>query len=442
MKTRPLLVGTVIVVFFMIFAGFVFLPAVLSSDVLKPHILQSVNQRLPGNLQVAQWRFKWFSGIEAKGITYNDQQQNVFIEVAELKGYRGLVQLIANARNLGGVEIIKPQVLFYISDQQQPKPPKTAAPSRATGLPAIAGILKITDGTIGTVDLKNEEKTVVKDLDLFLDVADIKKPITYRVLMTSGDSIGRFAGEGTLTLSAENPLDLKAIQSDASLKITNWELEDTLAILASQGNFPNGKGRLNADMKVQGSSAEALNLKGNLSVSRLELWGGPLKTDHPRFKDIATQLDANITQGSLSLQQLKFKSSVAQGTAQGSVSDQGAGQFSGSASVNLVEVFSQLPQTLKLREDTKLSEGTLVLSYNVKSTGTVTAFDSSAKIDRLKGASGGKAIAWNQPISLEARGEKRPDGIQLDKLSLRSAFVNADGQGDLTDMKGTLSADL
>jgi translocation and assembly module TamB len=442
MKTRPLLVGTVIVVFFMIFAGFVFLPAVLSSDVLKPHILQSVNQRLPGNLQVAQWRFKWFSGIEAKGITYNDQQQNVFIEVAELKGYRGLVQLIANARNLGGVEIIKPQVLFYISDQQQPKPPKTAAPSRATGLPAIAGILKITDGTIGTVDLKNKEKTVVKDLDLFLDVADIKKPITYRVLMTSGDSIGRFAGEGTLTLSAENPLDLKAIQSDASLKITNWELEDTLAILASQGNFPNGKGRLNADMKVQGSSAEALNLKGNLSVSRLELWGGPLKTDHPRFKDIATQLDANITQGSLSLQQLKFKSSVAQGTAQGSVSDQGAGQFSGSASVNLVELFSQLPQTLKLREDTKLSEGTLVLSYNVKSTGTVTAFDSSAKIDRLKGASGGKAIAWNQPISLEARGEKRPDGIQLDKLSLRSAFVNADGQGDLTDMKGTLSADL
>ena len=442
MKKKPILLGTSIAVLFLIFTGLVFLPAVLSSDVLKPRVLKAVNERLPGKLQVAKWRFKWFSGIEAKGIIYDHRQENIFIEVAELKGYRGLVQLMVNAPNLGGIEIIRPQVLFYFSEKQRKKGPAKSEPSQAAGLPAIAGILKITDGTIRTVNLNGKEKTVVKDLDLFLDVSDIEKPISYRVLLTSGDSIGRFAGEGTLTLSADNPLDLNAIQSDASLKITDWELEDTLAILASQGNYPHGKGRLNADMTVQGSSAEALNLKGNLSIKRLELWGGPLKTDHPRIKDIATKLDANITKGRLSIQQLNFKSSVAQGTAQGDVSDQGDRQFSGSASVNLVEIFSQLPQTLKLRRDTKLSEGTLVLSYNVKSTGTVTAFDSSAKIDRLKGASGGKTIAWNQPISLTARGEKRPDGIQLDKLSLRSAFVNADGQGDLANMKGTLSADL
>ncbi|MBW2436033.1 MAG: DUF748 domain-containing protein, partial [Deltaproteobacteria bacterium] len=269
-----------------------------------------------------------------------------------------------------------------------------------------------------------------------------EKPITYRVFLTSGDAVGRFAGEGTLTLSADNPLDLYAIQSDARLKISNWELEDTLAILAAHGDYPHGKGRLNADLKVRGSSAEALNLKGNLSVSRLELWGGFLKTDHPQFKDISTDLDATITRGKLALKHLEFKSSAAKGSAQGGVTDQGHKQFSGSASIDLAEVFSQLPDTLNLRRDTKLSEGTLLLSYTVKSTDTVTAFDSSARIDRLKGASGGKPIDWNQPISLKARGEKRPDGIQLDKLSLRSAFINADGQGDLANIQGTLSADL
>ncbi|MGD8723921.1 MAG: DUF748 domain-containing protein, partial [Desulfobacterales bacterium] len=442
MKTKPILLGTAIAVCFIIFAGLVFLPAILSSDVLKPRILQAVNGRLPGKLQVEQWRFKWFSGIEAKGITYDHPEENIFIEVAELKGYRGLVQLIANARNLGGVEIIRPQVLFYISDRQRTEAPKKAEPSRAAGLPAIAGILKITDGTIRTVDLNGKEKTVVKDIDLFLDVSDIAKPITYRVLLTSGDSIGRLAGEGTLTLSADNPLDLNAIQSDASLKITNWELEDTLAILALQGNYPYGKGRLNADMKVLGSSNEALNLKGHLSLKRLELWGGPLKTDHPRFNNIATELDATISQGDLSLKQLEFQSSAAKGSAQGKITQQGHKQLSGSASINLAELFSQLPHTLKLRQGTKLSEGTLVLSYNVSLAERVTAFDGSARIDRIKGTSGGKAIAWNQPISLKARGEQRPDGIQLDNLSLRSAFVNADGQGDLTNMKATLSADL
>lgn len=442
MKTKPILLGTAISVLFVIFAGLVFLPAILSSDILKPRILQSVNQRLPGKLQVAQWRFKWFSGIEAQGIIYDDQKQNLFVEVEELKGYRGLAQLMFNARNLGGIEIVRPQVLFYISDDQRPEASKKAEPSQAVGLPALAGMLKITDGTIRMVNLKGNEKTVVKDLDLFLDVSDINKPITYRVFLTAGDAVGRFAAEGTLTLSSDNPLDLNAIQSDTRLKITNWEIEDTLTILSSKGHYPHGKGRLNVNLNVQGSSAEALNLKGNLSVSRLELWGGPLKTDHPRFKDISTDVDATITRGSLSLNQMEFESSVAKGSAQGSVTDQGDKKFSGSASFNLAEVFSQLPQTLKLRPDTKLSEGTLLLSYNINSTDRVTAFDGSARIDRLKGTSSGKPIAWNQPISLKARGEKRPDGIQLDKLSLRSAFINADGQGDLTNMQATLSADL
>lgn len=442
MRKKPILFGTAIAVFFVIFAGLVFLPAILSSDMLKPRILQAVNQRLPGKLQVAHWRFKWFSGIEAKGITYDHQKENLFVEVAELKGYRGLVQLIVNARNLGGFEIIRPDVIFYLSDKQQSALSKKGKSPGDAGLPAFAGILKITDGSIRTVNLTGKEKTVIKDLDLFLDVSDIEKPITYRVLLTSGDTIGRLTGEGTLILSADNPLDLSAIQSDARLKITNWELEDAMAILASKGDYPLGKGRLNADLSVQGSSAEALKLEGNLSMKRLELWGGPLKTDHPRINGIATEIDATITRGILSLRQLAFQSSLANGSVRGSVADQVNKQFSGSATINLANVFSQLPRTLKLREDTTLSEGTLLLSYSVKSTDTVTAFDSSARIDRLKGVSNGKPVAWNQPISLKARGEKRPNGIHVDNLSLRSAFINADGQGDLANMQATLSADL
>ena len=442
MKAKPILIGTAIVFFFVIFSGLVFLPAILSSEMLKPRILQSVNQHLPGTLQVAQWRFKWFSGIEAKGVTYDHQEQNLFVEIDELKGYKGLAQLMVNARNMGGVEIIRPQLLFYISDKQKTETSIDTGPRDAAALPAIAGVLKITDGTIRTVNIKGDEKTVVKDLDLFLDVADIEKPITYRVLLTSGDAIGRFAGEGTLTLSADNPLDPNGIRSDARLNITNWQLEDTLAILASQGNYPYGKGRLNADLEVQGSSAEALNVKGHLSVDQLELWGGPLKADHPRFKGIATNLDATYSQGSLTLKQLDFKSSAAKGSALGSVNGQGTKHFRGSANINLAEIFTQLPQTLKLRPGTKLSEGNLALSYSIKATDAITAFEGNAKVNRIKGISNGKSIAWNQPLSLNARGQKRAGGIQLDKFALRSAFINADGRGDLTDMQATLSADL
>ena len=295
MKTKPALLWTVISLFFVIFVGLVFLPAILSSKLLKPRILE----------KVAEWTFKWFSGIEAKGIVYDHRQENLFIEVAELKGYRGLVQLLADTGNLGGVEVVKPQVVFYLSDKQQSDASEKTEYPQSGRLPAFSGILKISDGSIRTVNPAGSEKTVVKDLDLFLDISDIEKPIAYRVFLTSGDSVGSFSGEGTLTLSSDNPLDLKAIQSDARLKITNWELEDILTILASRGDFPSGKGRLNVDLALQGSAARALDIKGKLSLNRLELWGGPLGADHPRIKGITTEIDGTISQDVLSLNQLK-----------------------------------------------------------------------------------------------------------------------------------------
>ena len=100
MKTKPVLLWTAISLVFVIFVGLVFLPAILSSNLLKPRILESVNRQLPGKLQVADWTFKWFSGIEAKGITYEHRQENLFVEVAALKGYRGLFQLLVDAGNL------------------------------------------------------------------------------------------------------------------------------------------------------------------------------------------------------------------------------------------------------------------------------------------------------------------------------------------------------
>ena len=65
---------------------------------------------------------------------------------------------MVNARNMGGVEIIRPQLLFYISDKQQSETANDTRPRDAAALPAIAGVLKITDGTIRTVNIKGDEK--------------------------------------------------------------------------------------------------------------------------------------------------------------------------------------------------------------------------------------------------------------------------------------------
>jgi hypothetical protein len=442
MKTKPVLFWTAISLFFVIFVGLVFLPAILSSNLLKPRILESINRHLPGRLQVAEWRFRWFSGIEAKGIVYDHRQENLLIEIAALKGYRGLAQLLADTGNLGGIEVVKPQVVFYLAHKQPSELSDKSKSSASGGFPAFSGILKISDGAIHTVNSAGGKKTVVKDLDLYLDISDIEKPIAYRVLLKSGDAVGSLSGEGTLSLSANNPLDLKSIKTDAHLKITNWELEEVLEIMASRGNFPSGKGRLNADLAIRGSAAKVMGIHGKLSMNRLELRGGPLGADHPRVKGVTTEIDGTISKGVLSLNQLKLQSSVANGSVRGEFADRGQNLLEGSVDINLAEVFSQLPGTLKLRKDMTLSRGKLALSASVKSAEKVTVFESSARLDQLKGLHRGKPVAWNKPISLKARGETNAQGIRLDNLSLRSSFLNADGQGDIRNMQVTLTADL
>ncbi|MGD2184832.1 MAG: AsmA-like C-terminal region-containing protein, partial [Desulfobacterales bacterium] len=129
-------------------------------------------------------------------------------------------------------------------------------------------------------------------------------------------------------------------------------------------------------------------------------------------------------------------------SATGSFSNQGQKRLNGTADINLAEIFTQLPHTLKLRKDIKLSQGKLLLSADVKSADEVTAFDGTARIDKIAGVSKGKKLIWNKPIFVKARGERAAQEIRLDNLSLRSSFLNADGKGDLSNMQITLSADL
>ena len=123
-------------------------------------------------------------------------------------------------------------MVFYLTDKPATDRSDKSKSPPSDGLPAFSGIFKISNGSIHTVDAAGSEKSVVKDLDLYLDVSDIQKPIAYQVFLTSGDTVGTLSGEGTLTLSANNPLDLRAIRSDARLKINSWELEEVLAIMA------------------------------------------------------------------------------------------------------------------------------------------------------------------------------------------------------------------
>ncbi len=106
------------------------LPAIVSSDTIKPHVLQIVNQRIPGQLQVETWSLRWFGKIQIKGIAYDDRQNNLSARIADLNTSSGLFDLISRSDNLGTVEVVDPHLTYYVTPQPKPLESKTAFPLR------------------------------------------------------------------------------------------------------------------------------------------------------------------------------------------------------------------------------------------------------------------------------------------------------------------------
>ena len=137
------------------------LPGMVSSNMMKPFVLQQINQRLPGQLQLEAWSFGWFSGIEGKGIIYDNRQDDLLVKVAGFRTGKGLFGLITDMDNLGTVEITEPAVYVYLAEKTTDQKPDTPAPEpepkgtpEETGkmaLPAFYGQLLISGGSIYTV---------------------------------------------------------------------------------------------------------------------------------------------------------------------------------------------------------------------------------------------------------------------------------------------------
>jgi hypothetical protein len=446
MKKKSLVLAILAGIFLIAVAGILFLPAILSSDFARERILLEANKRLPGKLLVDTWSLHWLSGIEVKGLIYDNREDGLLVEVPEVKNNQGLVHFIATLNSVGSVEVRDPVVYVYpVTKPAAPAPQQTPPPAAAEPapkIPAFLGQYKITNGSVHTVNTDNSKTVVVKDIDLFVDALSLEKPLNYRLFLKSGDGSGNLSGEGTLAVSPEDPFNPGAIESDANVQINNWELQDVLTILAYRGNFPSGSGRLNANLTLIGRAAENIHMQGRLSIDKLKMWGGPLGSDRPAVNGISMELDATGNPHTLALNKLTFQSSLANGSVNAELTDQGKHRFTGKADINLAAVFTQLPNTLYIRGDTRLSKGRMALTASAETADTVTSFDASARIDQLKGISNGKKISWDKPVSVHARGEKRAKGFWLETLSLRSSFLNGDGQGDLSNMRVNLSADL
>ncbi|MGD8263384.1 MAG: hypothetical protein PVJ22_13560, partial [Desulfobacterales bacterium] len=140
MKKTHIVIGILASLFLVAIIIVALLPGMVSSNMMKPFVLQQINQRVPGQLQLEAWSLGWFSGIEGKGIIYDNRQDDLLVKVAGLKTSKGLFGLITKMDNLGTVEITDPAVYVHLAEKiADQKPDRPAPEPQPKGIPEETG---------------------------------------------------------------------------------------------------------------------------------------------------------------------------------------------------------------------------------------------------------------------------------------------------------------
>ena len=449
MNKKSVILGVIVALVMVLVTILVIIPKFLSTDFGRKITLSYADDLLSGKLEIENWSLRWFGGIHIEGVRYDDSSAGLRVDIQEVKGKQGLFSLLTNPDNIGQMVLNQPDIYLYpislkekkstLAQQQKQEAPEAAASDK---VPLILGYFNINNGSIRFVSGDGKENILAKDINMVVSAADLKAPIVYQINMKSKDGQGHIVGEGSFVPADDATLSLEDMQSKAHLNIKSWEVNDILSIAGILARVPQGKGRLNADVNLDGSISSGVRIVGNAAIPELKLWGGPLQSDKPVVKNIDFKLDT-IKQNSLfKINQFDLQSSLFNISADGVIQNEKQNRLNGRASADLPEIFSQMPETVKLREGTKLSSGLLKLAVQLKSAEGKTAFNGSGLITQLKGISNGKKLSWKKPVAVDAIGEIHPDGFWLEKFSVQSEFFKGQGQGDLSNLSLNISADL
>ncbi len=110
--------------------------------------------------------------------------------------------------------------------------------------------------------------------------------------------------------------------------------------------------------------------------------------------------------------------------------------------IDLANLAAAAPGVLRIREGTKITQGTVQFAVQSKEENERRAWLAEVITSNITAESAGRQIAWKQPIIVKLVARDTPSGPFVERLDCQSDFFTASGQGHLHEAAFTADADL
>jgi hypothetical protein len=456
LKIFVLLLGVFI---FLVVVAVLLVPSFVSSDKARQIILDKANKAIDGKLDFSALSMGWIRGIVVRDISFRDKAESVSVAVKQVSTRPHYAALLTGGLSFGRTVIDEPRIQLNVTGMQ--KGTAKAATQTTTGkkttqpvvLPVSNIDLVVNNGNVKVS--KDGQAVEISGINSKVDLrpAGEQSNFDMNAAIREGNKQSTISAKGQLTPSAKAGWGIEGMVGNLTIEVNALDLGSLESILAIGGVDIAAKGVVSVNLNGAVDDGKLKTLEGQVTGRGLEVGGAALKGDTIKTSKLDLQVQVKGDGDLINVEKLDLATDWAKVQASGVVPTSAKTleeftaadskyELKGSLECDVPAVVSQLPRTLGLKEQTKLTGGKLVGNIQTLSEAGQKKLAGVVTLDGLAGTVEGKPIALSAPIRAEAKVGTEGKQVKFDKLSVTSAFAAVDCAGGTNALSYNAQVDL
>jgi translocation and assembly module TamB len=458
-KKKALKIAAGIVIFLillLVLVAAIAVPAYVSSESGRRFILAKANASGTGAVDFANLSMGWVKGISISRLSFKDNANSVSVAVKGFSTRPNYGAILTGSLSFGETVIDEPRVEIDVDKMKQgteDRGQKTENRKQKTekGLP------------IGQIDLVVKDGDVkIKGASGAVEVSQINSKVNLRPenQRTNFEVAASIADGGVAsTINAKGGVTpgknwaLKGTSGDLTIEVNNLDISSLESILAIAGIEASAKGVVSANLKAVMKNGVIENVSGDVKGEGLEITAPQLKGDKIKSSVLDAAVEVHQQGDLINVEKLSVRTDWLTAEANG-IMPMNAGsvrefmkadskyELKANLECDIPAVAAQLPKTLGIKEQTRVTAGKLVGSVQTLSEGGQKKLAGQVSIDGLAGMVEGKPIVLSEPISAQAKIAAEGEQVKFEKAGVTSAFATANCAGTLEAFDYDVRLDL
>ncbi len=442
-------------------------PWVIASTPLLGALVSRAVGGLNGSVTVGQASLGWLSPIVVQDVTVADSSGKSLLQIKGARTEKSLLALLLNARDLGKLRVEQPALELVLSDNSSNVEGllgKLLNGDSSTSTKRTAVSLEVIDGSLTLRDTSSGGQWNIKELNSVLSIpAESTWP-------TEATIVAQLEQQGV-----RRPLQLSVSAQD--VQTTDGPLVSTGKVVAKTDHFPLSAvqavaRRFVGDLVIAGDLTTALELEwgtnqdgasscrlaGESTIEQLVFGGGMLSGDQLRLNRIHVPHKLQWQGDALTIDQVNVFCDVGEMALQATIPSLTALRQAASAQVfvdqlarcktqlattlDLAKLAPMLSRTLRVRDDTKITSGSVTLQVSTTTEPNKTVWFGVAQASRLVALHAGKELAWDKPLKFNFSIQDESGRLSINNVQCVSDFLQIDLAGSADDLRLSGSCDL